>query len=360
MRCHHPKNERIKRRYLQYMREARRYSEDTVDAAAAALARFEAYTKYRDFHAFHIEQAIGFKAHLRDAHTGEPLSSATMYAILKALRSFFQWLADQPGYRSRISYSDAQYFNLDEKTTRVARTRRESAFPSLEQIRHTLTRVPGQTAIDRRDRALIAFTLLTGARDSATASLRFKHIDLARNLLNQDAREVDTKFSKTIVTSFFPVGEDIQSIVVDWVCYLQAELLWGPDDPLFPATEIALIDGKFFANGLARKHWSSTGPIRNIFKAAFTAAGLPYFNPHSFRKTLVQLGERTCKTPEEFKAWSQNLGHEKVLTTFSSYGQVPSSRQAEIMARLAQPASSTQDDKIVEIVQEVLRRQNRK
>jgi hypothetical protein len=29
------------------------------------------------------------------------------------------------------------------------------------------------------------------------------------------------------------------------------------------------------------------------------------------------LGERTCKTPEEFKAWSQNLSREQVLTTFS-------------------------------------------
>ena len=44
----------------------------------------------------------------------------------------------------------------------------------------------------------------------------------------------------------------------------------------------------------------------------FEQAGLPYFNPHSFRKTLVQLGETTCQSPEEFKAWSQNLGHEGV------------------------------------------------
>ena len=41
-----------------------------------------------------------------------------------------------------------------------------------------------------------------------------------------------------------------------------------------------------------------------------------------FRKTLAQFGERVCETPEAFKAWSQNLGHENVLTTFASYGQV--------------------------------------
>ena len=67
------------------------------------------------------------------------------------------------------------------------------------------------------------------------------------------------------------------------------------------------------------------------------AAGLEYFNPHSFRKTLALLGEKVCQTPEEFKAWSQNLGHEQVMTTFSSYGEVASARQAEIIRTLSWP-----------------------
>ena len=68
-------------------------------------------------------------------------------------------------------------------------------------------------------------------------------------------------------------------------------------------------------------------------------AGLPYFNPHSFRNTLVQLGQEICKTPEQFKAWSQNLGHEKELTTFLSYGAVACLRQGEIIRGLAAPQS---------------------
>jgi hypothetical protein len=57
----------------------------------------------------------------------------------------------------------------------------------------------------------------------------------------------------------------------------------------------------------------------------------PMLNPHSFRNTLFQLGQKVCKTPEQFKAWSQNLGHEKVLTTFLSYGEVMCHRQGEII-----------------------------
>jgi hypothetical protein len=47
------------------------------------------------------------------------------------------------------------------------------------------------------------------------------------------------------------------------------------------------------------------------------------------------LGETICTTPEQFKAWSQNLGHENVLTTFTSYGNVSDHRQAEIISDLA-------------------------
>jgi hypothetical protein len=59
---------------------------------------------------------------------------------------------------------------------------------------------------------------------------------------------------------------------------------------------------------------------------------------------LAQLGERLCGNPEAFKSWSQNLGHEGVLTTLTSYGVVEPARQAEIirsMWRAKTPASVT-------------------
>ena len=87
----------------------------------------------------------------------------------------------------------------------------------------------------------------------------------------------------------------------------------------------------FEAAGLERAHWSSAEPIRKVFREAFGRAGLPYFNPHSIRKTLAKLGEQICGSAEEFKAWSQNLGHEQVLTTLLSYGAVATDRQGEII-----------------------------
>ena len=264
--------------------------------------------------------------------TGKPLAKATMRSRLNHVKAFFHWLAGQPGYKSKISYSDSDYFNISANDMRIATAKREKPVPSAVQIRHVLNSMKAGTDIEKRNRALVAFTFLTGVRDDALASLSLKHVDLENRKVFQDARDVRTKNRKTVTTWFFSVGEDVEQIVREWIVFLTNERFYGPEDPLFPSTRVGVSDnGGFAALGLTRDHWSNAGAIRKIFRQAFESTGLPYFNPHSFRKTLAQIGERTCRTPEEFKAWSQNLGHEHVLTTFTSYGEVSSHRQAEIL-----------------------------
>lgn len=364
MTKHNAENERIKRKYFQFLKEAKRLNVSTVDTSAMAISRFESYTQYRNFKSFHIEQAIGFKNYLnaqKNQKTGKNLSKATLHSTLTQLKAFFQWIAMQPGYKSSINYNDTEYFNLSEKDRRIATAHRESKVPTLEQIKYVLSNMPAQSDIERRNQGLIAFTILTGARDSAIASMKLKHVDIIRNSVFQDAREVNTKFSKTFTTYFFPVDDFILQIVQDWIIYLQKELLWGNNDPLFPKSNV--INGKdrnFQVSGLKKEHWSNASPIRLIFREAFEACGLPYFNPHSFRKTLVTLGQQLCQTPEEFKSWSQNLGHDDVMTTLYSYGEVQQHRQGEILQNLKMPRSSTnqQAEDIAIALAKVLAKQN--
>ncbi|QGP78676.1 tyrosine-type recombinase/integrase [Sphingobium sp. CAP-1] len=336
MAKHNAANARIKREYFIYLKEAQRRDEGSIDAVAKALARFEEANGHKDFKTFHRAQAVAFKHKLDKQlaiRTGKPLSRATVNSILTALRAFFVWLAGQPGYKSRLSYGDADYFNLAEKDVRIAKASRHKTFPSLEQVHHVIAVMPTETVMELRNRALVAFALLTGARDGALASFRLKHIDLVQGRVDQDARDVKTKASKTFPTWFFPVGGEALAIVRDWCDYLRRVLLWSDDDPLFPPTQIGRGEnGDFAPIGLRRGEcWQGAGPIRDIFRKAFEAAGLPYFNPHSLRDTLVQFGEQVCTTAEQFKAWSQNLGHDRVLTTFTSYGAVAPHRQAELI-----------------------------
>jgi integrase len=356
MTMHNPVNERIKRQYFAYMKEANRQSEASVDASAAALARFEEFTKWRDFKLFHYEQAIAFKRSLSSRvsdTTGEKLSKATLHATLTGLSRFFRWLAGQPGYKSRLQYSDADYFNLSEKDVRIATARRETSYPTLEQVKQIIAAMPAFTEIEQRNRAVVAFTLLTGARDGAVASMKLKHVDLEAACVHQDARDVKTKFSKTFQTFFFPVGDDVREIVRAWINYLLLAKHWGHEDPLFPATETVVGSSRQFeVVGLRRAHWSTAEPIRDIFREACANAGQPYFRPHSLRRTLVQLGQSLCKDAESFKVWSQNLGHESVLTTFSSYGAVSVRRQGEILANL----STAKPDPPADLSDEIARR----
>jgi integrase/recombinase XerD len=327
-------NERIKRKYLQFVREVNGRNDTTITKAADAILRFEASTNFKSFKAFHIDQAIKFKARLeseKNKLTGKALSKATIDSTLRIVKAFFKWLAGQPGYKSRMSYSDAEYFNLNTKDARIAHAERETPFPTMEQCRHAFGLMPSATPIERRNKALFAFLMLTGARDGAIASLRLKHIDLAQSCVYQDARDVKTKFSKTFTTWFFPVDETYLLNFRDWVTYLRQDQLFGHADALFPKPKMGLTDGAFACLGLSRDTYNNAGKIRDVIKTAFTDAGLPAFGPHSFRKTLGILANTHCKTPEQFKAWSMNLGHENIATTLNAYCPVSNARQGELI-----------------------------
>src|SRR5271165_7068943 len=117
-------NERIKRRYLLFLKDAKGRDGASVDAAASAIERFEEYIKRRDFRNFHIEQARGFKAHLMAAtneRTGKPLSASTVHATLAGLKAFFVWLADQ---RATLHGSNMRTRNTSTRPTICRGSRR--------------------------------------------------------------------------------------------------------------------------------------------------------------------------------------------------------------------------------------------
>jgi site-specific recombinase XerD len=217
---HNASNERVKREYFRFLAEARGRDTATIDRVAKSLARFEADTRYKDFKRFHREQAVAFKRRLGEAtseRSSERLSKATVQSILRDLKAFFEWLAREPGYRSKIEFADADYFNLNEKDVSIARARREKAVPTLEQVRHVLAAMPSANSLERRDRALVAFAAITGARVMALATFRLGHINLEAGHVEQDARTVATKFAKTFRTVFMPVCDGATKIVTEWV-----------------------------------------------------------------------------------------------------------------------------------------------
>lgn len=330
-------NERSKRDYLIYLEQAKGKDTQTVDKAAAAIRAFEESTKFKSFKQFDIEQAIAFKSHLRqmvNARTRKPLSLANIDGTTVAVKDFFIWLSDQPGYKRAIKRTDADYFNLKDKERRVAHAERDASFPTLAQCDHAFRLMPETSVIERRNKAAFALLLLTGARIGALASFRLKHIDLEKGYVFQDAREVNTKGSKTFRTWFFPVDRMYRDFFESWVRELFEERLFSYRDALFPKPPIKHVDGQFSFEDLSRDPYRNAWQLSIVIKRAFVSAGLPGFNPHSVRTTLALLSNDRCKTMEQTKAWSLNLGHKSLKTTAESYQPVGPERQGELIQGL--------------------------
>lgn len=338
MATRNPENERIKRAYFNYLRNAKGKDETTLDKVAAAIMRYEQTTNFKSFKLFQLEHVGRFKKLLlkvKSERSGELLAKATVDSILRMVKSFIEWLAGQNGYRSKISYSDAAYFNNNSKDARVAHAKRETPYPSMEQCAHAFSQMRSETIIERRNRAAFALLMLTGMRDGALVSLRLKHVDLIEGQIFQDAREVRTKNSKTFYSWFFPVGEMYLVCFTDWANELRKGMLFGPDDAVFPKPRIEVVTGQGFqVTGLMSENYANASIFRHLIKAIFIEAGLQPFVPHSFRKTLVKYGDQICETREQFKAWSMNLGHDSIDTTIGSYLQISVDRQGELLKAL--------------------------
>ncbi|EPX80255.1 tyrosine-type recombinase/integrase [Litoreibacter arenae] len=330
-------NERTKRDYIFFLEETEGLDEKSTDKVLAAILKFEESTGFKPFTKFHIEQAARFKRDLNRAknpRTGKPLSHATIDATLALVRKFFTWLAGRNGYRSKFTYSDAAYFKNNRKNARIAHAQRDVPYSSMKAALHAFQAMPNSTETQRRDKALFAFLMLTGARIGAVATLKLKHVNLTECHVRQDSREVATKNSKDIDTWFFPVDAAYQECFTAWLNFLKNEKFFGPEDALFPKALVGIKEGEGFANlGLSREGYSSTANLNKIIRTAFANVQMPEYTPHSFRKTLFLYGAERCETLEEIKAWSRNLGHENLATSYNSYLPMSRERQREILQK---------------------------
>lgn len=336
MQKQNPENERIKRKFFDHLEGPKGRDVKTIQKHADAIAWFERTTGHKSFKKFHIDQAVGFRKHLQktvNKRSGVPLSAGTMDGQVRMLKTFFVWLSEQQGYKSRISHLDVDYFNLSRAERRVAHTQKRKKIATMPQCKRAFDLMPSATLIDRRNKALFACFMLTGIRDGAMASLPLSCVDLEEKLIYQDARVVKTKAAKTITTYFLPIDPDYEVCFVAWIAYLQNDLLFGHDDPVFPKPLMVLGDNGFQVGGLAREFYATTNKACEVVKTAFTNANLPAYGPHSLRATLTKWADRHFQTREGFKAFSQNIGHDSVVTTIGSYCPVDEERQGELIRR---------------------------
>lgn len=331
-------NERIKRAYLRYLRNAKGLSENSVNKASDAILRMEQALDFKPFAKLNDDDAQQFKEHITNSatgKTGKPMVAASRVNIQSCVRTFLHWLADQTGYRSKITHSFAEYFSPSQKDMRIAKAPRLKPAATAEQAAHAFRLMPADTVFDRRDRAFFGLMMLTSARIEAACSLKIGHVDLKAGCVFQDGATVLTKYGKTFATYFMPVDQMYEDCLTDWIEELIKTHLFGPADPLFPKPDIDISPTAGIQNrGLSREHYKTNDALRRVIKNAFAVAGLPPYTPHRFRDTNVHISNEYVTTAEELKAVSMNLGHSSIKTTVDDYGTISPQRQGEIMQKL--------------------------
>jgi integrase len=327
-----PENERIKLTYFHFLENADGKAKTTIRQVEKAIRRFEDYTNSACFKTFNQKQAVGFK----DFLTKQEIALATSLTTTNNLKRFLGWLAMQPGYKSKIKQNDIAYLSLPEKDVRAAQAPADKSTPTLLMIEMAVRKMPSNTPIEKRNRAMIALLALTATRVGALITLKIKHFDQSNMVILQNPLEVSTKFSKRIDAFICPFNTYLENVFLDWVTFLKDAQLFADIDPLFPKTAIGQDTNNFFiADGLSRQHWATTSPVRSILRQAFDETNIPRHTPHRFRNMLVNEAYDRGLSVAEMKALSQNLGHESPMTTLKSYGKIPVEQQGKLIRGIA-------------------------
>lgn len=319
------RNEQAKRGFFEHLRGAKGFSEDSVNDYADAIGQWQVFSDGEDFASFDKSKAGAYCEWLirRGTKTSDgTLKPATRYHYLRRVKEFFLWLAAQPEYSQKLTKGDADFLRISKKDMQIVLSGTTKAMPTLEEVQKVIGSIEPTNEIAMRDRALISFALITGCRITAIISLKMKSFDKATHRIFQNPADgVRTKNSKSIITTFFPIGwDEPRRYFLEWYEYLESKG-FAPDDPIFPATSSEISTKKAYSKeSISRSFWSGSSSARKVFEKRCENAGVKYYHPHSYRHLVVSLMSKMRLTEEEKRAISLTLGHENIGTTFGAYG----------------------------------------
>ncbi|MEQ1950100.1 phage integrase N-terminal SAM-like domain-containing protein [Mesorhizobium yinganensis] len=322
-----PENERCIYAYQSY---GGRYDAKTLDAHIAAVRAFEKFHGGKPFSKMKPEDAAAYRGYVLGARH---FSRSTIRHQMSFLSRIFGWLGKQEGYQ-QIGETFAEGFLLPRRFESKEATE-PRPFPTMEEVFRMVLAMPHHTLLQRRDRAIVVASFLFGTRSEATASLRVGLVDVPKQTVSQDPTLMRIKNGKSQITAWFPIGGPLAEILSAWIKEM-IDLGFVGNDALFPSDQLLTTHKMLLrdSNHMPIEPWSTDAAVRRAFRRGCAAAGLPYFNPHSARHFLRSVRDMFCRTPEERRAWSHNLGHERESTTELNYAKMTDRRASEIFKQM--------------------------
>ncbi|MBT0958210.1 site-specific integrase [Alphaproteobacteria bacterium KMM 3653] len=331
-----------------WQRYAERWSQKTGDARMAAIREFERFAQGKSFAKVTAEDAALFRDALKAsiAICGEGRRSvSTVRHVASHLKIFFEWLVKHRGY-GRLDGSLPQYFELPQRFDAAALSGEDRPVPTVEEAEQMLRAMPVLTVRQRRDRAMVAVAFLGALRADTVTSLLVAHLDVRNRILIQDGRASRTKNGKSLRIRYFPLPPVFEEVVEEWRDCLGG-LGFGPKDAAFP-NERHLVSGGARNGGGAVPVMGSSHAVTSAFRGASAAVGKA-FSPHSAKHCIGKLGQQRCRTPQQFRAWSLNMGHESVAITQEYYDKMSEGQVLELIEETRQPESVVADQSIADM-----------
>lgn len=321
-------NERMKYKYQQHLRRIGQRDEKTIIAALKHIRDYEIFMDFAGFEKFNEYVADKYIQGMCNTD----LSLSSIENNLRALKDFLNWLERQRGYRSKINYNHIDYLNITKNQRKTAKATEYQKAYKYDQIIKTIRQMPDMTDKDKRDKAMVSLQALCALRISELRTVKIK------NLIEEDGwyfihvcpKSMSVKFAKTRHAVFVPLPSDIIANVIQWRDYVRS-LGFKDADRLFPKVDNRFGKTNLLEQKIKKEGIKSNTTVRDIFRKAFEAAGYEYIKPHSFRKTLARYAE--TQSPAFLNAVRQNLGHNSIDTTLSSYGQLSVTEQRQIINR---------------------------
>jgi integrase len=329
-------NAKIKMKYFSYLKDAEGLSPKTISIKERIITNFEKSEGLASFKNFSSDVAIKYKQNMFSKKPA--ISLQTISYQLNTLQQFFKWLILQPGYKHN-RLSDVKYFNITRGDRNAINTSDKLIrTPEFEHVLNLLSSIPNTSELNKRDRAIIIFLLLSGIRVDSLIRIPIGAYDRNTHIVTLNPLGgVKTKFSKVLRVQLLPFKSELLHEFDAYVDFLVNEKKYDLNNPLFPATKVvSKIENNrncFEANTLSKEFWKGTNSVRDILKKHCKAAGLEYFSPHSYRRLHMTYAERYCVGIEEYIALSQNLGHENLQTTYRSYGKLSENRKHELLSK---------------------------
>lgn len=333
--------------YRVFLGSNRELDPRTVDEHLRALARMTAFLGHKRFEQINIADVCRFKDELRKRRVLEGdmgLSWSTLGHTLDRCRAFFEWFQRRPDIK--LDPDLPGYFELSRKERAAESSKVKGTSLTFDWALCLFAAMPASTPIEVRNSAVVAMLATTGIRVRALVTLRGKHVNTHTRWINQDPREVSTKYSKHIRTYCLDLGSGLLDAIRSWARWREVNG-FGAEAPFFlPDRYIqsnAIGLGYCSAETSVPECWKSDDPIQRIIKDAAQAAGIPADNisSHDFRKVLHPfLSKRGSMAIFEEVALQLNLGHTPTETIRKNYTSMQDSEREEILDELCRRALS--------------------